>query len=98
MALHLPLSNSVAGLNPTNALSILAMLPPVPTNNPPGLLVSWESVSNRTYFLQSSTNLGMPPAFSTILSNIVGQAGTTSYTDTNAGGNSPYFFRVGVQR
>ena len=88
----------IAGLNPTNALSILAMLPPVPTNNPPGLLVSWESVSNRTYFLQSSTNLGMPPAFSTILSNIVGQAGTTSYTDTNASSNSPYFYRVGVQQ
>ena len=27
----------IAGLNPTNALSVLAMLPPVPTNNPAGL-------------------------------------------------------------
>ena len=50
----------IAGLNPTNALSVLAMLPPVPTNNPAGLVVSWESVSNITYFLQSSTNLGTP--------------------------------------
>jgi hypothetical protein len=88
----------IAGLNPTNALSVLAMLPPVPTNSPVGLAVSWESVSNRTYFLQSSTNLGMQPAFSTIQSNIVGQPDTTSFTDTNVVGNGPFFYRVGVQQ
>jgi hypothetical protein len=88
----------IAGLNPTNALSVLAMLPPAPTNNPAGLVVSWQSVSNITYFLQSSTNLGMQPAFSTIQSNILGQTGTTSYTDTNAIGNGPFFYRVGVQQ
>ena len=88
----------IAGLNPTNALSVLAMLPPAPTNNPSGLIVSWQSVSNITYFLQSNTNLGMQPAFSTIQSNITGQAGTTSYMDTNAVGNGPFFYRVGVQQ
>ena len=88
----------IAGLNPTNALSVLAMLTPVSTNNPVGLVVSWESVGNRTYFLQGSTNLGTQPAFSSIQSNIVGQAGKTSYTDTNAVGNGPFFYRVGVQQ
>lgn len=88
----------IAGLDPTNALSVLAMLPPVPTNNPAGLVVGWESVSNRTYFLQSSTNLGTQPTFSTIQSNIVGQSDTTTFMDTNAVGNGPYFYRVGVQQ
>ncbi len=88
----------IAGTNPTNALSVLEMLNPAPTNNSAGLVVSWESVSNRTYFLQSSTNLAAQPAFSTIHSNIVGQTGTTSYTDTNAVSDGPFFYRVGVQQ
>ncbi len=88
----------IAGTIPTNALSVLEMLNPAPTNNPSGLVVSWESASNITYFLQSSTNLAAQPAFSTIQSNIVGQPDTTSYMDTNASATGPFFYRVGVQQ
>jgi hypothetical protein len=86
----------VAGLNPTNALSVLALFSPTPTNNPAGLVIRWESVTNINYFVQRSTNLTAQPAFTTLQSNIVGQAGTTSYTDTNATGLGPFFYRVGV--
>jgi hypothetical protein len=83
----------IAGLNPTNATSVLALQPPATTNTT-GITVTWQSVNTRTYYLQSSTNL---PVFTSIQSNIVGLAGSTSYTDTTATNGGPYFYRVGVQ-
>jgi hypothetical protein len=85
----------IAGTIPTNALSALRLL--APTRIGSGLIVSWESVSNRTYFLERGINLGSSPGFLTLATNIAGQPGTTSYTDTYATGAGPYFYRVGVQ-
>ncbi len=82
-----------AGTNPTNAASVLALQSPATTNTT-GITVTWQSVNGVTYYLQSSTNL---PAFTSIQSNIVGQAGSTSYTDTTATNGGPYYYRVGVQ-
>ena len=67
-----------------------------PGKNASGVTVSWESVNTRTYYLQRSTDLAAQPAFLTIQSNIVGQASTTTYADTNATGAGPFFYRVGV--
>jgi hypothetical protein len=84
----------VAGLNPTNPASVLAMATPAAVNNTSGIIVTWQSVSGMHYFLQRSTNL---PVFTTIRSNIFGLAGTTSSDDTTATNAGPYFYRVGVQ-
>ena len=85
----------IAGTVPTNALSVLTMF--APSNNMPGVQVSWQSVTNKTYFLQRSTNLFAQPAFSSIQSNLVGAPTTTVFTDTTATNGGPYFYRVGVQ-
>jgi hypothetical protein len=84
-----------AGTNPTNAASVLKMLKPAAGGS--GIVVTWQSVSGTNYYVQSATDLSVQPAFTTIQSNIVGQIGTTSYTDTNAVGPGPFFYRVGVQ-
>jgi hypothetical protein len=85
------------GTIPTNAASVLKITSATPAYSPPGLTISWQSVSGIVYLLQGSTNLIVQPAFFNIGSNIVGQPGTTSYADTNATGFGPYFYRVGVQ-
>lgn len=87
----------IAGTNPTNVTLALKMGTVKSMSGQGGLVVGWQGVSNRTYFIQRSTNLNMHPAFSTIQSNIVGQSGTTVYSDTTATNGGSYFYRVGVQ-
>ena len=82
-----------AGTLPFDNTSLLSMLCPAITAT--GATLTWQSQPNITYFLQRAAQPGAP--FMTIQSNIVGQTGTTSYTDTNAVGNGPFFYRVGVQ-
>jgi hypothetical protein len=90
----------IAGTSPVDATSVLRMLPLRPNNNSAGVLVSWQSLGFRTYFVQRSTNLSAQPAFSTIRGTMLGAAGTTTstYLDTTATNAGPYFYRVGVQR
>jgi hypothetical protein len=84
-----------AGTVPTNALSALRMLSP--TGSASGITLSWESVDTRNYWLERATNLAPQPIFSIIAPNLPGQAGTTTYTDTNATVAGSFFYRVGVQ-
>jgi hypothetical protein len=86
----------LAGTIPTNAASALRLLSPVHSGT--GTVVSWQSVAGRTYFVERSTNLAAQPAFVTMQSNIAGLSGVTSYTDTNAIGAGPFFYRVGLQQ
>ena len=87
----------IAGTDPTNPSSVLQMLSPTSTNNPPGIVVTWQSAANVNYYLQRATNLSVQPAFQPLATNLPGLPGTTSYTDTNTPAPGPYFYRVGVQ-
>ena len=58
-------------------------------------VVTWQSAPNVSYYLQRSANLA-PGSFLPLATNIPGQLGTTSYTDTNSF-PGPWFYRVGVQ-
>ena len=86
----------IAGTDPTNPLSVLKML--APSNNVSGITVKWQSVLGVNYYLQRGTNLHLHPTFVSIQSNVIGQAGTTSFTDTTTSNSGPYFFRVVVQQ
>jgi len=86
-----------AGTNPTNAASLLQMVPVAATNTTSGAIVKWQSVLGVNYFVQRGNDLSAQPVFTTIQSNIPGAIGTTSYTDTTATNGTTYFYRVGVQ-
>jgi hypothetical protein len=84
-----------AGTNPTNALSVLRLLSPA--SAVPGFILSWQSVNGLNYFLERGTVLGSAPLFLPLATGIVEQPGTTAFTDTNAVGAGPFFYRVGVK-
>ena len=83
----------VCGTDPTNPLSVLRLLSPCVTGT--NATLSWQSGAGVNYFLQRSANLATP--FTLLATNIIGQAGTTSYADTNATGAGLFFYRVGVK-
>jgi len=80
--------------NPTNALSALRLLSALPAGA--DVTVTWESVAGVNYYLLRSTNLSAQPPFGLVVSNLAGQAGVTTYTDTNAASLAPLYYRVGV--
>jgi hypothetical protein len=84
--------------DPTDALSVLRLLPPLMTNNPPGgVILTWQSVAGISYSVERSTNLAAPLSFFPVAPDIPGLAGTTSCQDTNAAGPGPFFYRVVVR-
>ncbi len=80
--------------DPTNALSALRLS----TASPAGtdVVVTWQSEAGVSYYLLRSTNLWAGPPFRLLATNLVGQAGTTTHTDTNAAPLAPLYYRVGV--
>jgi hypothetical protein len=85
----------VCATDPTNTALLLKILSP--TGGALGRDVPWLSVTNRNYFLQRTTNLALQASFLAVATNVPGQVGITTFTDTNAAGGGPFFYRVGVR-
>jgi hypothetical protein len=83
-----------AGTSPLDPSSLLEMLSL--SNNVSGTTLTWRSTPGVLYYLQSTTNPVASP-FSSVASNLVGQADTSSFTDTSATNAPELFYRVGVQ-
>ncbi len=84
-----------AGTNPTNSLSLLKLLSVTKTNPVAAAVVEWQSSGGIQYYVQRSTNLGS--GFVTIQTNLIGNAGLTSFVDVGATNQTASFYRVGVQ-
>lgn len=82
-----------AGTSPTNALSTLRM--ENVTKLTDRVIVRWQSVATRFYWLERTTNPGTA-AFETIATQIPGSGGTQMYHDLTAANGESYFYRVGV--
>jgi len=86
----------ICGTIPTNALSVLRLSSLAA--DPLGIAVTWQSVSNRSYFLERATDLGSQQPFAPVATGIIGQPVSVTYFDTNAIGPGPFFYRVGVEQ
>jgi hypothetical protein len=82
-----------AGTDPQDPASTLRVQ--VQNNGLSGRIISWDSVPDRTYFIDRTTDLLTP--FTRFQSDIPGQPGTTSHEDTEEIESGAIFYRIGVQ-
>ena len=84
----------VAGLNPTNSSSVFKVLTPAPTGPYGQLQITFSTALNRTYRVETCTNL---PAWQTLQDGIAGTSGNVTFTDPrNLSGTVQTFYRVAV--
>jgi hypothetical protein len=84
-----------AGTDPTNALSCLVLY--APTNSPIAdgkFVIRWQSVSNKFYAVQATTNLLV--AFTNVVTNLLATPTVNVHTDSVSGVGSR-FYRVKVE-
>jgi hypothetical protein len=84
----------VAGLNPTNAGSVFAVLNVSPAGPPVGNQITFPTALNRTYRVDTSTDL---LTWQTLQDGIAGTGGNVTVTDNrNLSGTTHTFYRVAV--
>jgi hypothetical protein len=87
----------IAGTDPTNAASVLRLQPPVVAGTG-NVIVSWSSVTTRSYSLECATDLVSLSSFQLLSSNITGKAGSTTFTNVGVFGDARRFYRVRVEQ
>jgi len=100
----------VCGTCPTNALSALRLLSATPSGG--SVSVTWQSVAGISYYLRRSSDVSSSLVSTNaflvrsnsvytnlvlIATNIYGQAGSTTFVDTNTADANSFFYRVGVK-
>jgi hypothetical protein len=83
-----------AGTDPANSSSFLRLVAAQPVGL--NVLFQWEAVLGKYYILERSTNLAATPRFYPLTTNLTGQTGLATFTDTNALPLAPVFYRIGV--
>jgi hypothetical protein len=83
-----------AGTDPTNFASLFRMFDPVRSGA--NLLVTWIGATNRSYALETSTNLSSP-YFDLVATNLFSDSVTNTFTHTNAAGARPKLYRVRIE-
>jgi hypothetical protein len=86
-----------AGTSPTNRISFFTFNASGSRPVPAGFQLRWNSLSERTYRVERSTNLIGNPAFSVLQSGIPGAANATDFVDATATNLVRAFYRVYVE-
>jgi YD repeat-containing protein len=82
----------IAGTNPTNSASVFRVTQ-FATSGQTNALITWSSVSGKTYRVQFKNAL-TNPVWINLAGDITAAAATTSKTETNLSGQASRFYRV----
>ncbi|QHI70749.1 sialidase family protein [Tichowtungia aerotolerans] len=85
-----------AGTDPKDPQSFFSIAQD-PSDFPNGFKLLWNSLSGRTYRVESATNLLAIPAFQTLTSGISGVNSTTEFVDTNAVALQARYYRIIIE-
>lgn len=81
----------------TNAASVLKLAAPV--RDASGITLTWSGINRKVYYIERTTDLSASWGFEIIKSNwFCNWTGPVSWTDNQATGASPYFYRIGVHQ
>ena len=84
------------GTDPTNAASYLGMGTPLDSDGAgTGIVVRWQSTTDKTYLLERTTNL--MESFTSLSNHLNATPPMNVYTDMTVTGWGPWFYRVGLE-